>query len=272
MNLQEKHDLYVRLIPMVQDVDGFVMTDGCDSLLFSALIGCVPGVKFDPYAAFDLETYQWYRRPRQYPECLECGGAASTISRDMLLGLLWWAWAHRHREIPARLVDYAKQHYGIMGQGERSRTFISGLIGTAAQLEYQLGGRNHRVLRRIPLLDIPGTTTDYQAHLSVLHTLLRERMGCTTSTRAQTIYQPQRLRQPKNPLFLYASGRDAEAEMELMNPHVWPEDRLPTTENYHDPWPIQRDAGQDWSPSVPRQQRTGGDFLFVSALLLDLLG
>jgi len=51
--LQDKHNTYLELIKSAQDCHGFIDSEHCDSLLFSGLVGSVPGVRLDIDAAFD---------------------------------------------------------------------------------------------------------------------------------------------------------------------------------------------------------------------------
>lgn len=266
--LTDKRDLYLRLLPTQQDQYGFIYTDTCDSLLFSCLTGCVPGVDFLPNTAYNLISRQWFRRPYIYPECLQCGGATSTISRDMILGLLWYAWTNKDLWASDSIVEHALNHWCIMGQADNKtdlfgKCFLTpGLLATAAEVSYRLGGKNRWYLRYLPQYESPNVT-DYEAHLSVLHQLLRKQLT------GSKIKYDHAQRQPGNPLFHIAAGNYDVAQGLLSLSTVWPDARLPTSLDRSDCWVVQRDAGPDWQPGTQQPVKTwsGGDFLFCNWLL-----
>lgn len=293
-SLQEKYELYKHLIEEQQDQHGFIYSDECDSLLFSGLVGCVPGVSVDIDAAKDANG-AWHRRPTDLPECcsldhwslwerlkkclaaktmdtkvlakiFETGG--STISRDMFMGLAWYAWANKRLDISESVIKYALSHKFIMGIGSPTRTFMTpGLLSTFAMISYKLGGPKHWFLRNLPQYE-SSKVTDFQAHLSVLHILLRRQIT-GDKTYGQDIAADQYKRQGHNPLFAYAAGDAEWAEMVLMNEKFWPNDRLPNNHDRSSNWLNQRDFGTDWLPEGgPTETFSGGDFLFVAWLLL----
>lgn len=266
-----KFDTYLSLLPTQQDHFGFIHADTCDSLLFSCLLGCVPGVEVDIWAAYALlTTKQWYRRPLspRYPECLECGGSNSTLSRDMVLGLLWYAWVKRDLDIPETILRYALPRLGVIGKSDGSwagRTAAwlpPGMLATAAEVSYRLGGPNRWWLRWIPQFESPNVM-GYEAHLSVLHQLLRRKLT------GEPVKYHHDDAQPNNPLFCYAAGNLATAQSLLNTEQWWPADRLPTSADRTEPWLPQRDFGPSWRPSTmpPVRMHSGGDYLFVQALV-----
>lgn len=262
--LELKHRKYLELLPTVQDKYGFIDSDECDSLLFSGLVGCVPGVQVTINAAFDPSDHQWKRRPVEcpcYPE-----GSKSSISRDMLLGLAWYAYFNNRVDISEQVIGYALSHCLIMGEGVLSRTFMTpGLLSTYSWISYRLGGPSRPWLRYIPQFE-SSKVTDFQAHLSVLHILLRNKL--TGKDNYQSLLLKQAQRQPNNPLFQYAAGYRSAAESILMNPTLWPVDRLPTSLDRKSNWLPQRDYGPDWQPSSGEKKiYSGSDFLFTYWLM-----
>jgi 5-methylcytosine-specific restriction endonuclease McrA len=113
-DLDRKYSLYKTLIQKVQDKHGFIESKECDSLLWSGLVGTVPDIKVDIMAAFDAKKGVWHRRPSKdcWPE-----HSASTISRDMLLGLLAYCIKHQKGVIADQIVKHAITHFGFMGKG-----------------------------------------------------------------------------------------------------------------------------------------------------------
>ena len=259
-----KYEKYKELL--LQDEHGFVESQKCDSLLFTGLTGCVPGVSMNILAAFDPTTQTWKRRPIEkvcYPE-----HSSSSISRDMLVGLAWYCWKHDRKDIAEKIVDYALSHWMIMGEAATlkakiGRCFLGlGLLGTFARIS---GKR--RWLWWLPT-DLPGAPIlkDYQAHLQVLHRLLRHKMKGTDSSKDR-ILKAQASRQPHNPLFQVAIGNHSGALETLSDSRYWPLDRLPTVRDRHEAWLPMRDFGSDWKPGFSDHTHSGGDFLFVYGLL-----
>ncbi len=260
-----KFELYIKELNKVADNNGFVYTEECDSLLFSALIGCVPGVEVDVGAAMDSKG-QWFRRPiNGYPECLSCGGSKSTISRDMFIGLAWYAYVNNRLDISERVIGYALAHILIMGQGSLSRTFMTpGLLSTFAWISYRLGGPSRPWLRIIPQFE-GKMVTGYQAHLSVLHILLRNRL--IGKDKYKDLLEFHANRNPENALFQYAAGRVDIAYTILNNETYFPSNRLPSSKDRKAAWLWERDFGKDYQSSDKDKTLSGGDYLFVYGLL-----
>lgn len=257
-------------LQLMSDKHGFIETDKYDSLLFTGLCTVIPGLRINIRAA-RLADGSWVRRPSDYPSGFP-EHTASTISRDMLLGVLYAAYYQRDRGLVDDLIRYAFYHGFVMGKGPLSRTLMSpGLLSTAAWISYRLGGKSRWLLRHLPFV-YPKGLTGFQAHLAVLHGLLRRtlRTPDSTSTKAQEFFVDQVSRQPNNPLFLYAAGFQALACAALQTENLWPADRLPTRGDRKEPWLLQRDEGPDWLPCKedPDVTHSGADYLFVASLIL----
>src|SRR5690606_36989106 len=64
----------------------------------------------------------------------------STISRDMLLGLAWYAWCNKRLDISEGVIKYALKNWGVMGEGDPARTNIMpNLFSTFCWISYRLG-------------------------------------------------------------------------------------------------------------------------------------
>lgn len=262
----QKYDRYKQLIKKAQDKHGFIESNKCDSLLFTGLVGCVPGVSVDISAAFDPASKTWKRRPIEhscYPNSIK-----SSISRDMLVGLAWYCWANDRKDIAEQVVKYALTHWGIMGEAESMKSLIGrcfigpGLLGTFARI----AGPKYWWLHWLPT-NLPGAPalTGYRAHLQVLHRLLRCKMSGKDPAKDKML-QKQAARQPQNPLFLAAVGKVDNARAILNNEKYWPASRLPTEQDRKEPWLPQRDFGDDWKPISSNHVHAGGDYLFCEAL------
>lgn len=277
MNLESKYRKYLELVKQEQDADGFVDTKHCDSLLFSGLLGSAPGVKVNIKAAYNPKEKTWHRRPLAYPECFP-QGSASTISRDMLLGLAWYCWSNNRLDIAEQVVSYALSHWLIMGKAGTFKDKVGrclmtpGMLATWAEICYQLGGKNRWWLRYMPQVE-SSSVTGYQAHLCVLHVLLRKSLTKHLPKRSERVLQAHAKREPNNPLFQFAVGNVKEAEALLLNEKWWPSDRLPTRGDRKESWLVQRDYGKDWEPAEEDKEvkHSGGDFLFVAGLVLGLI-
>lgn len=262
--LKAKFDLYVSESESLRDTHGFLESDRCDSLLFSSLASL--SRPFDILAAHDSATGQWFRSPSHdcYPDQSD-----SDISRDMILGALWYAYAHKRLDIAQSIWDYGVAHDWTMGRGAISRTKMSpGMRSTLAQLVWFLGGKDHSE-RNDFVVWFPGLS-DYQAHVMVWHILLRQRLYTQIEDTASSRLREQFSRQPENPLFAYAAGNVGKASELLKSSRFWPDSGLPTTANYCDEWPIQRDDDSNgWKPcNYENRTHSGGDLISVAYLLL----
>lgn len=268
--LETKYNTYLELYPQVQDASGFIESDHCDALLFTALLGSVSDTGIDMHAA-EISPGKWTRRPLLngidtcYPE-----NSKSSISRDMLLGLMWWAWQTKNLSVAEDLWEYGQSHSWIMGEGDISRTFFTpNSQATLAELIYRLGGEDHYITRAIP---VTLTETDgYQRHLTMLTILLRAEMIGRISdfNLVREAYKSQ----PRNALvgFLrakYSNVTYDETIKLLLNTELFPLDRLPTVQDRLDPWLWNRDDGKDWLPGEGDHVHSGGDFLFIAHLIL----
>lgn len=259
MLLVNKIRLYQRLLK--QDEDGFIESHECDSLLFSSLVGCVPGIKVDIDKAFNGQT--WERRQCKNP-CFP-DHSKSSISRDMLIGLCWYAYYNNRLDISESVINHAFKNKMIMGKGAISRIIMTpGLLATYAWVSYKLGGKNRWWLRWIPT-GIPSGLEGYQAHLAVLHGLLRKDLSKTKKI-DKTLGDYFR-HDPRNPLFAIAVGKFDEAKKILKNQSLWPNTRLPDVMDRKPQWLMERDSAE-WVPGKGNTVHSGGDFLFAVWLLI----
>lgn len=308
-NLEGKYQKYLQLIKTVQDPWGFIESHECDSLLFSSLIGCVPDVRLDIKAAFDgerwhrrpltpfsmnpccgcwdpnrpenqvklktkvfeLAKYLWQVKTKYDPKAIKniMSYKGSTISRDMLVGLAWYAWHNKRLDIAESVVSCAMKNWGVMGEGDYARiNIMPGLFATFCWISYRLGGPSRAWARWIPA-DNGAKLDDYQAHLQILHILLREELA-GKSGKFDSIKAYHAARQPNNPLFQSAVGQDLKALELLTNERLWPSDRLPQAVDRKTQWIPQRDEGDDWK-SVKGldgfKHHSGGDFVFLYWLI-----
>lgn len=250
---------------MVQDKYGFIYSEDCDSLLFTGLVGCVPGVAVHIDAARSAKTDMWQRRPCDKP-CYPAH-SKSSISRDMLLGLLYFAYFNKRLDIIEHVIKYALSNYLIMGQGVLSRTLMTpGLLATYAWASYRLGGPSRPWLRWVPVSP-SAKVDDFQAHLAVLHALLRDILTGKLTQAHNKLYEVKAKAQPENALFQYAAGNIDKVYTILNNEQYFPSDRLPNRSDRKSPWLWERDFGPNYQPTSENKIYSGGDYLFVYWLL-----
>lgn len=262
----------------VMDQHGFVEAEKCDSILMSGLTAVGRGERIDLYSARGYNG-QWYRRPLTYPECFSSGGSKSSISRDMFVGIIWYLWRTQDLDGLKAIHQYGEEHDWIMGEGVISRTaFGFGLQSTLGAAIRKLEGKSLGGIVEISDPWLPGAT-DFEAHLQVLHILLRGEIYGSLSDSAINRLKQQSSRQPKNPLFQYARARwvdgDYSSAEQALLQGPWPGDRLGTELDYCTPWVIERDYGPNWFPceQVSENKRhSSGDWLFVAGLLLEAAG
>jgi len=282
--LQVKFNTYRELSKTQQDGHGFILSEDCDSLLFTGLYSIVPGIEVDITAARS-PSLAWYRRPTVdgsdpcYPE-----HSKSSISRDMFVGLLWNIWETKNIDLANEIWQYGSNSQWVMGEGDPSRTiFTPSMQATLADIIYKLGGTDHAVTRAIPQSYVT-INTGFQAHLDILSVLLRSRVLGTInypvifgSPKPLDVIKAQYNRVPSNSLFSYAyhkyfDGDYGEAIDTMLNNDLFPANTLPTRGNHKEPWLWQRDPGRDWSPhqdtSRHDEVHTGADMIFVSQLIL----
>ncbi len=275
--LRAKLNLYLTLSSKHQDTHGFVMSDECDSLLFSSLYATAnPLVRITD--ARDVKG-AWHRRPQMdcYP-----AHSPSTISQDMILGLLIYLHKLSDRDygLAARLTSdlykYGIKHSFVMGKGDPARTYLRPpLQATLAELLYHLTGYNDVVTRNIPQL-WPTKNTDYELHLEILHIYLRGSIQCKIDTQMLKALNNAVARSPENAFFQYVLHKftdkdQTKAASLLLDQKRFPNTSLPTNRQRDTEYLWQRDPNQDWRPNTeaPLKEYSGSDLIFVANLILE---
>ena len=267
--LETRQVNYKNWIQALQDPQGFIHSDKCDSVLLSGLIGSVPGVFVNLEAAMDANG-KWYRRPAK--DCFVTGASKSETSRDMLLGVLYYGWYNKDLVMLETTWQYAEDNDWILGQGPEGRTKVEfWMRGTLAQMIYKLGGQD-RIERFYPTPSSLGQAATFNRHLETLHLLIRGEVYGKLGSLAKLTLKLHFDSQPHNPLYSYAHARWNDGDYQRVVDRLlemYPEDRLPTTADWCEEWVIQRDLGKDWEPctSTGIKMHSGGDFLFLAFLL-----
>lgn len=269
-------DVYAADGNEAEDAAGFVHST-CDGLLFTALYDALSGSANVLKA--QAEPGHWYRHP-DHATC------SNDISRDMLIGLAWWAWETGAGKVAQDVVDYAKAHNMKMGEGPVDVVTMSPeLLDTFYQVSKYFGGANDPELDKaaeqirqeqeanhLTSLPLPG---GFLGHLLVLHELLRAHIYGGSSTYQLAVFKQKASEQPNNALFqaayhLYDGGDQSEAYRILDDTRYFPADKLPTAGERCEEYLWQRDeetrAGGDWAPcDVPAGTKpwSGTDLRFA---------
>lgn len=181
--LMHKYETYLSLAKAQQLAPHGWTYLSCDGLLFTSLYSSVQGsVGVDITAAREASG-RWLRRPIE-TTCMD-GESPSSISKDMLMGLMYYIWRTKRLDLAQALVDYGSSKNWVMGEpypAEISRVLATpSLIGLAYQVLYALGGPDH-VERQFP--DIyPAGNVGFEAHLQILSILLRGEIHETLATK-----------------------------------------------------------------------------------------
>jgi len=271
--LRPKFELYRGFVAGKQDADGFINFQECDALLFSSLIGA-GGLPVSVEKARDTDG-TWYRRPLTYEPCFP-GNSASSISKDMFLGLFMFIWHNKRLELAEQIYSYGEAHNWKMGEGDFTRVHLSpGLQATLAEIIARLGGENHKLTRAIPVI-FTDSNRGFAAHLDVLHILLRGEMFGSVSADNLRIVESHLSRNVQNGFFAYVyhkfvDGNQSQAIGVLLDPGLFPNDRLPTNQDHKEPYLWQREFDDDWQPSAdPLVEHAGADFYFLASQLFGL--
>lgn len=266
LQLIKQYVKYREWIKKHQDQWGFVYTDRCDSLLFSALLGCATNDVI--LSAAQSNNGAWLRRPANYPECFKAGQSKSTISRDMLLGVAWYCHVNRRLDLSEQIIKYALRHALKMGQGTPSRVFMSlSLLSTFAWISYRLGGPSRPILRHLPSI-WSKHVTGYQRHLSCLHMLLRKRLETGEDFTGYFNYYNNQTNYC-HPLYLYAAGYSNLSTEYLLK--SFPDYRLPDPLDTSGPWALENDSITSATLTHNNIEYSGADFIFMAGLLSEVI-
>lgn len=259
-DLIARKESYLKQVKKVQDKHGWIETKECDALLFTGML-MATGVDVDILAARDMEG-KWYRRPDK--DCskffFRSSLISSSISRDMLIGLMWGAWMNGRVQILRDLYDYGKEHNWKMGDGSPDTVYLTpNFINT---LRILIGKDDN-----IPEVWVD-PMKDHQRHVVALNIILRgEAEGNIRDQLA--LLRKFKNTEPKNALFQYGYHRftDGNQSRAISLLRDFP-DKLPTNKNWCGRWKWERSSKSDnWKPCKTKATHSGGDLAFVVTLL-----
>ena len=265
--LDAKAAIYAKAFESHQESHGFIAND-CDSLLFSALLAATSVPNINIMAARD-DSGTWHRQPehRCYPQ-----DSKSEISRDMLLGVIFWAVETGQSKTLHELYDYGSSHNWIMGDGDKTRTtFTADMIEL---LEESIAYLDGVPIKSNSYYFIALPTTGFASHLQTIQILIIGKIRGQIQGNLFKALQSNLKRVPDNGLFQYAVAKYSTGLMTnpiatLLNEKIFPADRLPTNHDRCSGYLWQRDGGSDWEPCTNRElkEHNGADFLFLYGLL-----
>jgi len=267
-SVKEKKDNYILWSHELRDSHGFL--PGCDSLLFTSL-SAVGGSPVNLFAARD--GGRWYRTPSR--DCFSSGRSGSTVSRDMLLGVLWYAYAKKDIGVVEDLFNFAKGHGFKIGDGDPARVYLTpNMKKLCTDIVDNLGGRNDRFFRQIPMV-FPSGLKGYEAHLQILIILLKLHMdGHVSKTMADRIHEHAE-RNEFNSLFqlaraLITDGNLYKCTELLIGLSQFPSDHLPDNTCRSTEYLWEREHDADWYGSDLHQETYSGSDLIFAAGLIEL--
>jgi len=264
---------YLNQMSKVQDADGFTDTHKCDALLHTALLGVGGATIRNIHAARNADG-QWFRRPLSYRECLSIGESRSTLSRDMVVGLIWYWYTTKDVASAEAFYQYTTDRFLKFGESDgtiegNSRIFITpGLLALLAEVIFRAGGPNHALARSAQAIREAPEVTGFEAHLQTLTTILWGKLTGFQSPFEVTSIAFNVNRRPDNAMFQYAAGnKDAVARL-LVSHH--PQERLPNTADYCNPLRYETET----NAPCPNADGSGTDiapthFMFLSKLIAE---
>lgn len=274
--LQNKHDRYYELLSTHRDSDGWVDSKNCDTLLWNGLLGATVFQDTNIDVA-QSKPGQWERRPFEAHGTCYPKESRSSISRDMLLGMFWHAWTNQRADLIEDTWKFGEENNWIMGKGrfEGLDTVMNpNMWSLIAQMRYEFTGIDHE-FRKIPVT-ISASCENFACHLGALQMLLDTKINGKTSKANISAMIEIAERNPKNPLFQYIKHKFTDGDYSkvvkmLLESSFYPADKLPSDLEVCEMWPMQReddDPGLKPCPEGKINEHTGGDFLFLSYLLL----
>lgn len=258
--------------------DRTFMDDECDSALFTALFLSACHVKQVDLSAWH-DGGKWYRNPKKdcYPK-----GAASSLSKDMALGLMTYWLSQGKKEDVADFISFGESHTWDMcgGDAQDTVTLISrcilspSLITLLKDIYKKLDGQ--KVALTTPKEEsLTGILpTGYEAHLEVLGILLTGKVYGAISDIQLSELKGQANRNPHNGLFVasYAKYGDLNPAVDLLLDQThFPAGSLPNNHEQHCiNYLYSKDEGSsDWSPCGDEPLRThdGTDFVVAVSVI-----
>lgn len=275
--IKSKRDRYVELAKETVDEFGW-LSPKCDGLLFNCL-AAYSGFPVDPLKA-EKEPGLWERHPGF--DCMG-NGSASTISKDMMRGLILYLFTTGRLDKIQAIKDYCDSHEVLGG--------TSCVIGEALTEEAYWGrvvltpamrSQIKRMLDKSPKeseAESFALKSGFEAHLDVLSIYTDYKIDGGLSA-----YDVEKLKaysdaSPRNALYkilankFTGNGDQWEAISVLLDESLFPSE-LPTDQTRYTHYLWQRDDDEDWKPCGSSDKRpcegithAGIDLMFAVKLL-----
>lgn len=251
------------------------LADECDDVLFTGLRGSF--VATVDLQLAELAPGEWTRRRKEAGECYPAH-SASRFSRDMALGVGWWADTNGKQRVARDLVDYLDRNDGRLGPGDATRTAVRPpLYGTLAKV----AGLS-RPESMVPVT-VSGLEVGYERHVASWHLALRARLNGGLENGYHWWLRRQAEQQPGNALYQFflarfVTGRYEPVVAALMREDHFPRGRLPTSQEHCAPWLWEHEeGGASWQPCKLESGEpdpvirtwTGSEWAVVAKLLVD---
>lgn len=247
------------------DDHGFILTDECDSLLFSSLNAIGSQHEIDIEAA-QREVGHWFRRPLELPIC-----GPDEISRDMLVGLLAYSVTFHRLDILEGLWDYAQGRDWRAGDGDTRTILTPSFIGMLARAIDGLGGISHQE-KLIPDIYVYSPENQwYSNHLSMVKIYLESQVSGKITNLQLLFLKTLVADSPGNLLgqallHKFTDGDQSQVIDKLLL--LYPNERLPSSTDWCEEWRWQRKDGDSGFSACTGGSHSGGDFLFLATLIL----
>lgn len=272
--LDARFQTYKRLLGSALDNAGFV--EGCDGLLFTSLLVASGFAQNIQKAESATEPGRWYRSADH--NCFPSGQSASSISRDMLLGLSLALWQTNDGLAVDRLLTFHVKNKGVLGDAIDGKelagaaTMSPGLLSVISEMDYRINGRTSDNRGYFP--ELGKTFAGFEAHLMGLRLIQKTALyGGLIETDFALIASHLKT-QPQNALFQalqhgFTDGDGNAAADILLNEQLFPPDALPGSSQRCEMYLWQRDQNSaDWKPCASENKRFPPvDFFWVYALL-----
>jgi hypothetical protein len=257
---------YLSLTPSETDSNGWLTVDACDGLLWNSL-WAVSGGSVNIYKA-EITPGQWERN---------ANGQCVSISRDMILGVMFYLYEQKDLASVEAMIDYGEAHgFQMNAESESDGAMILSpdIIATLYEMRNKLGGPSSIAQTFDQAWWI--YQTGYLANLQEIHLLLRALMLGSVTDGELSLLKRHSQENPDNAMFSaiyhkYLDGNMIESANIILNTTYFPSNTLPTNNNYCEgPFLWERDEGtSDWQPCNSVITHPGIDVEFVGALIMD---
>jgi hypothetical protein len=274
-----KYVLYSELTKTTFDKDGWILTDECDALLHNSLLATTEASDYASLLKARSKDGRWFRRPAM--DCLSTGSSKSSISRDMLLGLMHPIVLFKDKDTVKRLIEYANDNKWVMGEHDGSLDGRNRVLLTPKfyNLIADVYSYTKDTLDSRPPEDeedpyeLKGVS--FTDHLDGLAIEIKGMIYGGINDFELRILKRNKEADPNNALYQalyskYTDGNQNTAVKILLREDLFPSDSLPVSSDRCSPylWMHGEKPG-DWQGCDEDKTHPGHDFLFVARIILD---